>query len=277
MDYKRVHDSIINRAKSRTIDGYCESHHIVPRCIGGTNLPDNLVDLSAREHFIVHLLLTKIHPNQPKLIYAAAMMSVGSSKHTRSSNRLYESLKIKRSKLMSELHTGKIISEETRQKLREKNKHYNPTAEAKERQRQAQIGKRHSEKSKRKMSEAKKGKTSPTKGTRLSTETKQKISKANKCKVISLEQKEHLSRINTGKKLSKETCDKMSSSRKGRPLSDSHKTSLSIAMKGKVSQYIWITNGIENKRVHISSHIPNEWHRGRTNPKRKNTPCVSGH
>ena len=51
MDYKKIHDKIIERAKNRKLEGYVEKHHIIPKCMNGTNEPNNLVDLTAREHF----------------------------------------------------------------------------------------------------------------------------------------------------------------------------------------------------------------------------------
>ena len=46
MDYKLIHDSIINNArlKNRKKGGeiYYESHHIIPKCLGGSNDKDNL-------------------------------------------------------------------------------------------------------------------------------------------------------------------------------------------------------------------------------------------
>ena len=48
---------------------YKERHHIIPKCIGGTNDEDNLIDLYAREHFIAHKLLA-IETNNSKLICA---------------------------------------------------------------------------------------------------------------------------------------------------------------------------------------------------------------
>jgi hypothetical protein len=64
MNYKKVYDSIINRAKNRNWNRkfapeYVERHHIVPRSLGGTDTKDNLVFLTAREHFICHWLLYK--------------------------------------------------------------------------------------------------------------------------------------------------------------------------------------------------------------------------
>ena len=57
--YTRVYYSIIDRAKTRSISSYTEKHHIIPRSLGGTDAKENLVPLTAREHFICHLLLTK--------------------------------------------------------------------------------------------------------------------------------------------------------------------------------------------------------------------------
>lgn len=55
--YKLWHDKIIARAKNRTLEGYKEVHHIIPRSCGGSNAKDNLVALTAREHYIIHMLL----------------------------------------------------------------------------------------------------------------------------------------------------------------------------------------------------------------------------
>jgi hypothetical protein len=51
MDYQRIHDAIIDRARNRTIFGYVEKHHVIPRCLGGSSESYNLVELTAREHF----------------------------------------------------------------------------------------------------------------------------------------------------------------------------------------------------------------------------------
>jgi hypothetical protein len=57
--YKSLYDSIIQKAKVRNLFGYKEKHHILPRCLGGKDIKKNLVELTAREHFIVHMLLCK--------------------------------------------------------------------------------------------------------------------------------------------------------------------------------------------------------------------------
>lgn len=75
MDYQKIYEDLIANAKNKNIEGYYEKHHIIPRCIGGSNQKDNLVDLTPEEHYIAHLLLVKIYPSSSKLVYAANMMS----------------------------------------------------------------------------------------------------------------------------------------------------------------------------------------------------------
>lgn len=53
-------------------DLYTEEHHIVPSCMGGSDEPENLIRLTAREHFIAHKLLSKIYPQERRLQMAFA-------------------------------------------------------------------------------------------------------------------------------------------------------------------------------------------------------------
>ena len=46
MDYHRIYKQLINKAAERTISGYKEKHHIIPKCMGGTNDKDNIVEKS---------------------------------------------------------------------------------------------------------------------------------------------------------------------------------------------------------------------------------------
>ena len=55
--YKYYCNIISNRQKFILSDGYFELHHITPKAAGGTNDSSNLVKLTAREHFLCHLLL----------------------------------------------------------------------------------------------------------------------------------------------------------------------------------------------------------------------------
>ena len=70
--YKQWHDNIIARGKNRILTGYKEKHHIIPKSLGGNNSKDNLVELTAREHFMVHMLLCKFTKGEAKrsMLYA---------------------------------------------------------------------------------------------------------------------------------------------------------------------------------------------------------------
>lgn len=83
MNYQKLHDAIINDAQTNSPQGYAEKHHIQPRCLGGNNTKANLVSLSARQHFIVHWLLTKLYPNHSGIRYAFHMMFHPTSRMTR--------------------------------------------------------------------------------------------------------------------------------------------------------------------------------------------------
>jgi hypothetical protein len=78
MNYKNIYNKIIEFRIDNVPAGYVERHHIIPRSLGGSDKECNIVALTAREHFICHLLLTKIHPeNTPswgKMVKAFMMM-----------------------------------------------------------------------------------------------------------------------------------------------------------------------------------------------------------
>ena len=60
MDYQKHYDLLCERAKTRELNCYTESHHVIPRCMGGTNDPDNLVDLTPEEQEVVVRALSAI-------------------------------------------------------------------------------------------------------------------------------------------------------------------------------------------------------------------------
>lgn len=66
---------------------YCESHHIIPRSLGGNNKSNNLVWLTAAEHFTVHRLLTfmTFGTDRYKMIFAYERMW-----HTSKNQERYE-------------------------------------------------------------------------------------------------------------------------------------------------------------------------------------------
>lgn len=58
--YYKWYYKIIKTARERKVlGGYGENHHIIPRSMGGNDSTDNIVRLTAREHYVCHLLLPK--------------------------------------------------------------------------------------------------------------------------------------------------------------------------------------------------------------------------
>jgi hypothetical protein len=101
MNYINIYNNIINNSKGRTLEGYSEKHHIKPRCLGGNNSKKNIAILTAREHYLVHLLLVKIYPKEEKLVYAFWMMCNGSrTERPKVCSRLYSQGKEMFSKLI---------------------------------------------------------------------------------------------------------------------------------------------------------------------------------
>lgn len=114
MNYKENYDNYIEYIKqsNRRLEGYTEKHHIIPKCLGGTDNKENLIELTAREHFLAHYLLTKIYPLNYKLIDAFRMMGVVNYKDGQKryiNSRLYESKRI----LFSEARSKKVLCIET--------------------------------------------------------------------------------------------------------------------------------------------------------------------
>lgn len=110
MNYTKFYNSIIANAKSRTIDTYTEKHHIIPRSLGGTDDKCNIVSLTAKEHFVCHLLLTKMYPEGSfewhKMIKAFMMMQSHSSTHKRYTGKLHENYRVRFSQVQSESQRG---------------------------------------------------------------------------------------------------------------------------------------------------------------------------
>ena len=102
--YTRCYFSIVARAKTRVFDisEYSEKHHIIPKSLGGSDNIDNLVRLSAKEHFICHMLLTRMTfgEHRVKMVYAAWRLAVPGrtdQKRYKLSAKSYETIKKQRS------------------------------------------------------------------------------------------------------------------------------------------------------------------------------------
>jgi glutathione peroxidase-family protein len=155
-------------------DGYYEVHHVVPKCIGGTDEENNLIELFAKEHFIAHKLLAQENPENEKIVYAYTMMAFAKNENQERyelTPEEYEEAKITFSKIKSQSMKGennpwygKHLSEETKRKIREskigsKNPNYGKhlTEEQKTVLRKYNIGKKMSEEAKIKMRQSKIG------------------------------------------------------------------------------------------------------------------------
>lgn len=84
MDYLKHYNLLIERSRNRDLDQYTEQHHVIPKCMGGNDDKNNLVDLTPEEHYLAHQLLVKIYPENSGLAHAANMMCVN-----RTNNKLY--------------------------------------------------------------------------------------------------------------------------------------------------------------------------------------------
>lgn len=101
MNYKLIYDNLIQRGRNRILEGYVERHHIVPRCMGGSDDIKNLVELTPEEHYLAHLLLIKIYPNVPKLVNAVHRMSYD-KKRKLPNGKMYGWVRRKYSVILSE-------------------------------------------------------------------------------------------------------------------------------------------------------------------------------
>lgn len=71
MDYGRVYARLIQFRRVNSPEEAIEIHHIIPKCVGGTDIQSNLIKLTKREHRFVHLLLPKIYKDSQGLKVAA--------------------------------------------------------------------------------------------------------------------------------------------------------------------------------------------------------------
>lgn len=133
MNYEAHYNRMIERARNRMLSGYKERHHILPRCMGGSNDASNLVDLTASEHFVAHQLLVKVYPWNTKLIFALNWMA-----HRCNNNKVYSWIKLR------------MAAEASKQKGYWLGKKQTPETIAKKIA--SMVGKKHSEETRKKMS-----------------------------------------------------------------------------------------------------------------------------
>lgn len=169
--YTTIYFNIIKSAQLRNTVGYSEKHHIIPKSLGGSNKKDNLVILTAREHFICHWLLTKMVKGDDlrKMKHAIWRMLVQGRDFQiryKPNSHTYDSLR----KKYGSLRKGITTSNEVKQKISKANKgrlagKNNPM-----------YGNTHTEESRKKISEKAQGRTPWNLGGTHTAEVKQKMS-----------------------------------------------------------------------------------------------------
>lgn len=104
--YTKWYNSIVSMAQTRLISCYVEKHHIIPKSLGGSNKKENLVVLTAREHFVCHWLLVKMvdtqHQRKMKLALSKMCQCSSNQQRHKLTSRTYEQVR----KYCSEAMTG---------------------------------------------------------------------------------------------------------------------------------------------------------------------------
>jgi hypothetical protein len=134
MNYQKIYDDLMSsrlllkqkRHTDKKQGAYFEGHHIIPKAKGGTGtsskglIHPNIVLLTAREHFLAHWLLWRIHRDRPSALAFHKMMSTNKHQVRTKSSRGYEEARL----AFSETNKGnqygkgqvKIISEEQKKR-----------------------------------------------------------------------------------------------------------------------------------------------------------------
>lgn len=201
MNYEKHYNLLIDRARNRTLEGYSERHHIIPKCMGGDNSKENLVRLTAEEHYVAHQLLVKMYPDNDSLVYALRRMSGG-----KSNRKAYGWIKKTAAKMLSRRYKGRPLNE--KQIAGNAKRRGSLANENQLKGLESGRTKDAREKAGKAISEAKKGKPQ-------SEAHKAALSKVRKGRVLSDETKLKLSKAKLGKKKSEETRKRMSAARKG--------------------------------------------------------------
>jgi hypothetical protein len=220
--YTRWYNQIVKQAQNRTTEGYTERHHIQPRSLGGADTADNLVNLTAREHFVCHWLLTKMTSGEDryKMLNALRMMRAekeGQQRYnTAITSRVYETIKKEYAELQSILRSGegngfygKTHTVEARRRISEANKGRIQPPDEKEKQIAAITGRKRSpfsEEWRAKMSESKQGEKNNRFGVEVSSDTRRKIGDKIRGRKQTEEEKALRAEANRGKVKPKKLC-----------------------------------------------------------------------
>jgi hypothetical protein len=189
---EKTYRSLIDKGKLRglkkdLLNYYTEFHHIVPKCIGGSDDDENLVLLTYREHIIAHMLLSRIHNDSIELKHVVYLMFNSHKNKTlanvRLSTKQLEEIRLASVEFLRQKFTGREIKPEWVEKAKETKKlRYGGKLTEKQKTAQARgrVGMRFSETRKKNMSKS-------LTGIQISEETKKKQSKAHKRRICTLD------------------------------------------------------------------------------------------
>lgn len=173
--YTRFIDSL----RGQSVDGYAEVHHIVPRSLGGSDDADNLIQLTARQHFIAHWMLARAMGGSAA---RAFFMMSNFGKYGQVNSATYEIARQEYaeqvSKQLKKRPNVPLFTDSHREKLRQAKLGRKLSDETKRKVGEAQRGRKLSEETRKRISEAKKGEATRGCGWKHSEETRKKMTES---------------------------------------------------------------------------------------------------
>ena len=195
MNYRQIYNSLIQKRRVSplivTKGLYTELHHVLPKSLGGSDAPANMVRLTGREHYVAHKLLAKAvekeygrHSVEYSKMFNTVLRMTYDKRGRNISSRDYMVVRKRQSErksLETPWNKGRrgVYSEETKSRMRENH------ADVKG-QNNPMFGRR--------------GKLHPKTGKHISESAKERIGAAHRGKKISLETRRKISESRRGKK-----------------------------------------------------------------------------
>jgi hypothetical protein len=274
MNYQKIYNSLIQRALTRELEGYGEKHHIVPRCLGGDNSSNNIVKLTAEEHFVAHLILARLHPKMRYLAVAILLMRGRKTKQYVKNSRFYAKLRERAAEASKKMNrspetlkklsdAARNMSQEQRDKISASLTGLKQSEATKLKRSKKALGRKHTEESKAKMrgpredsAETKERRSLAKKGFKHSQESKAKMSESQKNRpAIKEETRLKLSAAIKGRKLSSEHIEAIRRANTGKPSvlrgvprTEETKYKMSLGRRGKRLSDDAIARMAETKR-----------------------------